>query len=151
MTGYDPRQIANQAQGFLLAAVRCHERRPDPGSSTQMQTLTVAGVVCSAFAAELALKAILTVEGRRPTGPEHNLEKLFDAVSPTVRDRIYPLMSLSADEFMVKFRPCAKAFEGWRYIYESAEGYIDYDFLHAAANAFFATAMTLLDSSAGSV
>jgi HEPN domain-containing protein len=93
-----------------------------------MQTLTVAGVVCSAFAAELALKAILTVEGRRPTGPEHNLEKLFDAVSPTVRDRIYPLMSLSADEFMVKFRPCAKAFEGWRYIYESAEGYIDYIF-----------------------
>jgi hypothetical protein len=52
---------------------------------------------------------------------------------------------------MVKFRPFAKAFEGWRYIYESAEGYIDYDFLHAAANAFFATAMTLLDSSAGSV
>jgi hypothetical protein len=116
-----------------------------------MQRLTVAGVVCSAFAAELALKAILAAEGRPATGPDHHLARLFDAVSPTVRDRIYPLMSLSADEFTVKLRPCAEAFEQWRYIYESAGRHIDYDFLHAAANAFFAIAMTLIDSPAGSV
>ena len=149
MTRYDPRQIASQAQGFLVAAVRCHERHPDPGNPNQMRRLTVAGVVCSAFAAELALKAILAVEGRPATG--HDLAKLFDAVSPTVRDQIYPLMRSSADEFTAKLRPCANAFEEWRYIYESVGEDIDYDFVHAAANAFFAIAMTLIDSPAGSV
>ena len=145
---HDARQIANLAHDFLRAALRCHERLPIPGKPNDMQRLSVPGVVCSAFAAELALKAILTVEGRPATG--HDLAELFNAVSPPVQRQIFPLMpKLREDQFKSNLRQCAHAFEEWRYIYESAGGYVDYEFVYLAANAFFVIAMTLIDRPGG--
>lgn len=144
---YDPRQIANLAQDFVLAALRCHERLAIAGKPNEMQRLSVPGVVCSAFAAELALKAILTVEGTPATG--HDLAKLFDAVSLPVQRKIFPPMRLSEDQFKSKLRLSANAFKEWRYIYESAGGYIDYEFVYLAADTFLVIAMTLTDRPGG--
>src|SRR5204863_10066176 len=98
----------------------------------------------AAVAVDQAVGNTIPVLGKRPRAR-------FGMVSPTVRDQIYPLINLSADEFTAKLRPCTKAFEEWRYIYELPGKQIDYDFLYAAANSFFAIAMTLIESPAGSV
>lgn len=82
-----------------------------------------AKVACLAFANELALKALLALEGldhRR----EHSIFALFQRLSPGTQTALLELVPTQPDEFLRKLseEQTSDAFVLWRYIHELPEG-----------------------------
>jgi len=128
---YGPKVMADVANSFLLAAKRCFEQRQLP--SGQIQALLVPGVVCTAFAIELNVKAILTIEKNESTG--HELDKLCSKLSRDSQSVLQQRLALTESEFQRKVNEVSCAFVEWRYIYESQlDRHLDIDFLNRLAD-----------------
>jgi len=128
---YDPKRIIDTANAFLLAAGRAMEQRPLGGN--QFQMLPVPAVVCNAFAIELYLKALLTLEGSPSSG--HDLSALFEKLQQPTRSVIHGRLKMNEADFAPQIAAVAKAFVEWRYIFEAGSIGVDLDFLVRLAKA----------------
>ena len=128
---HDPQRIINTATSFFLAADRAFEQRslgPD-----QVQMLLVPAIVCRAFAIELYLKAIITLEDGNASG--HDLSSLYGRTSQSIQVSFQNRLALAAAELAQSLAPISKSFVEWRYIYESGSVQIDPTFLYNFAYA----------------
>jgi len=129
--GYDAQKILNTADSFLLAAGRCFEQRPlRPG---QFEMLVVPAVVCNAFAIELYLKAIITLENGTAKG--HDLSILFARLSNKAKDILAKKLSIDETELKKKIDEVAGVFVEWRYIFESQSSNVNSAFITELAKA----------------
>lgn len=129
--------IGVQARAFIRA---CDALRPNlsvvsqPGGETLKFKhrdihLMIPGVVCAAFAAELAIKAMIAQRGEPVRG--HELDTLFKMLPDDVRESVAERLGCplpNIEEALLKHR---KTFEHWRYSYESSTLNADDDFLLA--------------------
>lgn len=128
---YNPKVMAGLANSFLLAAKRCSEQTQLP--SGDMAWPVVPGVVCTAFAVELHVKAILTTEKNESTG--HELDKLFSKLSKDSQSVLQQRLALTESEFSRKIHEVSGAFVEWRYVYESQQNRrLDTEFLSRLAH-----------------
>jgi len=97
-------------------------------------------VVCLAFALELYLKSLFYFTSGKSSGPQHSLVKLFNGISADAQAEVKtywlndPLTTLERqtrasisgtpeDTFEIMLAYNDRAFERWRYIYESESGW----------------------------
>ena len=82
-----------------------------------------AKAACLAFANELALKALLALEGCEH-GREHAIYALFRRLPPATQTAILDVVPTPSDEFLAKLSEelTSDAFVRWRYIHELPEG-----------------------------
>ncbi|HSI38839.1 MAG TPA: hypothetical protein VK946_07195 [Methylotenera sp.] len=128
---YDPQQIFNAANSFLLAADRALEQRPV--GSGQLQILFVPAIVSTAFAVELYFKSIVTLEGSIAKG--HNLSVLFERLSPNSQATLVASFKIDSSAFKQKLAGISDAFIEWRYIFEQQSANLDFQFLQGLAQA----------------
>jgi hypothetical protein len=107
-------QAKHSARAFRLAAQRCGEMHRLPGGP--LERLAVPELVCAAFSAELALKALLVAAGKQIRG--HNLKNLFDELDAETQKKIIAATSVPEQEFLVRLNAVATVFDDWRYIHE---------------------------------
>jgi HEPN domain-containing protein len=138
----DPHRIADSANGFFLASQRAFEPRPLPREASQV--LLVPGVVCLAFAGELYLKSIITLEGGHAN--VHGLTDLFERVSSRVKEEVRGRLSLSEEDMKLKLADASDAFITWRYVYEEESPEINLKFMRGLIDALRAIAEGLLAS-----
>ena len=81
------------------------------------QNALIPGVVCMAFAIELAIKSLL-LSDKNPSGG-HKLNELFGKLNPAVRAEVIRQAGLSEQTFLHELQIAASAFVDWRYIYET--------------------------------
>lgn len=133
-----PRLVANpvaekahclhSAQQFLNASARCSEEGVSDAGF--IRPLIVPAVVNSAFAVELALKAMLlrSLKANDPAPEGHDLDVLFKLLAPAdqaalrmaVPVPMYPKPKTpSADPFADALLAHSKAFVRWRYAHET--------------------------------
>lgn len=129
--GYDPQKILNTADSFLLAANRCFEQRPLGLGRFEMPM--VPAIVCTAFAIELYLKAIITLESGTATG--HDLWNLYNGLSEQAKDTLTKGLSIKHDDLNKKVKEASRVFVEWRYIFESESLKVDPAFLSGLAQA----------------
>jgi HEPN domain-containing protein len=111
-----PPHMLKSAIEFTCAADILFDNNVDVGAPV---------VVNYAFSIEVYLKLLLLLTGK-VEGRGHNLTKLFKALDDATRNKVlthyqqanYPSIS-NADELIRDICDCAKAFEQWRYLYES--------------------------------
>lgn len=107
------------AAGFHIAALRCAEPRTVAG---MVQLPTPAMIANFAFAIELYFKSFLFASNGSPWG--HNLQELFRRLSnidtAEVEKRFEVLSGRNAQALAADLASYAKAFEEWRYIFESS-------------------------------
>jgi len=129
--GYDPQKILNTADSFLLAANRCFEQRPlGPG---RFEMPMVPAIVCIAFAIELYLKAIITLESGAAKG--HDLWILYDRLTEQAKEALRKRLSIKHADLNNKVKEAAGVFLEWRYIFESESSNVDPAFLSGLAQA----------------
>ena len=127
---HSPRQMTGLANSFLLAAKRCFEPTQLPSGDRKWPL--VPGVVCTAFAVELHVKAILTIENNESMG--HELDRLCSRLSTDSQSVLQQRLALTESEFHRKINEVSGAFKEWRYIYESQQDrHLDIDFLRKLA------------------
>lgn len=110
-------RMYENSRSFLLAAHRCFEVKPRPKGGEEV--LLVPGVVCAAFSAEVALKALALCFGIQPPR-EHSLAKLF-LLLPAEQQQ--SLIAFEGDPgarllFLDRVEAIATTFQDWRYDYE---------------------------------
>jgi HEPN domain-containing protein len=137
---FDPRRIADSANGFFLASQRAFEPRPLPGGAKQI--LAIPGITCLAFAGELYLKSILTIEGSRASS--HELTELFERLSHSTQEDIRARLTLSEESMEAKLVGASDAFTTWRYVYEARAPEINLAFLRGFVDALRAISERLL-------
>lgn len=81
-----------------------------------------ARATCASLALELALKSLITYEGKDPV-PSHSFSRLFKQLSPKARREVASLVLLdgkrTSDEGLKEaLKRCAGTFEKWRYKHE---------------------------------
>ena len=140
---YNAQEIINSANSFLTGADRCFEQRPL--GTNQFQMPIQPAIVCTAFAIELYLKAIITIEGGSAKG--HDLSALFVRLSPTSQLAIRDHLSLSKIDFTTKLQNISGAFVEWRYVFEKSSASIDPRFLSGVARASKVVAESALNGS----
>ena len=132
------KRMFRHACAFEDCAVGC-EREPNH-IVHRTHSHMVAGIVNSAFACEVFIKALLAFHGRsleELKGHKHNLKdlwKAYKAVNPTMAESVEAGMKNifnSSEESMFDrlLEDVSNAFEYWRYIYEKQEGNINVNFL----------------------
>jgi HEPN domain-containing protein len=95
--------------------------------------VVTAAIVCIAFAAEMAMKALIvdSAGGRLSGLPKsHDLDELFKNICGDVRVAIASALNKSLLEVEDSLRKNAKAFAQWRYSYEEG-AWADEEFLRA--------------------
>jgi len=92
----------------------------------------VPAVVCQAFAIELYLKALLTLEKGKATG--HKLSDLFGELSAEMQSKVWTSLSLSEIDFKHRLKADSSAFVEWRYVFESDSAKADLGFLTKLSN-----------------
>lgn len=138
--GYDTKQILNTANSFLSAADRCFEPRPlGPG---KFEMPIVPAVVCTAFAIELYLKTLITLESGTAKG--HDLSTLYARLSKNAKDALAKNPSMNETELKKKIEEVAAVFVEWRYIFESQSANVDSAVLTGIAKACKALAESAL-------
>lgn len=78
---------------------------------------TIPGVVCLAFAIELAIKSLLLAEKNQSGG--HKLDELFGKLSSPAQAEIICQVGLNKHDFLAPMAAVANAFVNCRYIYEA--------------------------------
>ena len=129
LMAYDPQQIINTANSFLLAADRALERRPL--GPDQFQTLLVPAVVSTAFAIELYFKGIITLENGHAKG--HDLSQLFECLSLGSGAALIATLQLDRHTFDQKLKAISSVFVDWRYIFEQKSENLDLQILSELA------------------
>ncbi|MER9164419.1 hypothetical protein [Mesorhizobium sp. M0715] len=106
------------ANGFHIAAIRCGESRVVAG---EIQSPVQPMIVNYAFAIELYLKSLLIASNAAQRG--HKLDELFAKLRVTDREDIEKNFEIingrNAQLLADDLRSYARAFEEWRYLFES--------------------------------
>jgi hypothetical protein len=123
--------IAQQAKTFLLAYETLddsmHQRVQHGGMYFRLPVaeripLVAAALTCIAFAAEIAIKALIvhSAGGSLSACPRgHNLDKLFGNVPNNLQQAIAIALNNPLQDVHESLRKNANAFETWRYSYEN--------------------------------
>jgi hypothetical protein len=111
-------QTFGVAANFHIAAVWCSESRTVAG---MVQSPSVAMIAHFAFAIELYLKCILRERSRATKG--HDLEVLFNRLPKEdrrgIEEKLAEISPAAATRFPTALPAFGRAFEEWRYIFES--------------------------------
>lgn len=103
------------AEAFLEAHRRCDpEEELDDASK-----IAIPAIVCGAFAAEVALKALLELHGRSCRG--HDLHDLFERLPSRIQLQLREGACLPLATFDRYMRGARNAFNDWRYFYEDRD------------------------------
>ena len=100
--------------------------------------IVTAAITCIAFAAEIAIKALIvhSANGSLSAIPkEHDLDKLFKSVPENLQEAIANVLNKSLHDVQKNLQKNAKAFEKWRYCYEN-EACGDEQFLREFVKSF---------------
>ena len=111
------KSILDSAHSFVIGANRCLEQRPL--GSGRFELPIVPAIVCGAFAIELYFKALFKIETDTMAKKEHDLSILFSHLSQASQVKIRTQLTLEEIDFQMKLNEIAKAFEEWRYNFES--------------------------------
>lgn len=136
---YDPLQMLQTGDLFLLASERCLEQRKIDEHSFEM--LLVPAIVNRALACEIFLKALLIHQGIMPSGRGndlHNLLELWKQLPDDIKTKILQASHYNANgqsAFEKNLEPIALAFFEWRYIYELKTASLNLQFLDILATA----------------
>lgn len=76
-------------------------------------------VIITSFVAEIGLKSLLVFENK--ISNEHDLNKLFESLSPEMQESLSEKSSYSLIDFKNKLNENSKHFVKWRYYYEFFE------------------------------
>lgn len=110
-----PASILSISQSFQ----RGHELCIGNGLSAEngKRNAPIPGIVCLAFAIELALKSLLLADKNQSGG--HKLDELFGKLNPSAQAEVIRRVGLNEEAFLQELKTVANAFVDWRYIYET--------------------------------
>ena len=114
------REAASQSMNFTHAWDRCFEERRHVNSTT-LQIAIVPGIVCAAFAIELAFKALIYDAGGtalKDGKKIHTLSELFYMLLEAQRAEIVAATKVPRGVFDMSLRQIDKLFIEMRYYYE---------------------------------
>jgi hypothetical protein len=139
-----PRSAFDVATGFHEVAIRGAERVRDNNTGKIVAPLAPT-VVCTAFAAELYMKAIAL--RRLPKVEGHNLAYLFKEVlqddeRDLIAEQYERVRGANRSKLLKELAAIARAFTEWRYLYE-APRQLDVGALSDFARAAYVAAITL--------
>lgn len=117
--------MSSLGKSFLSASNRCQV--PVKIKDNEFEIPLIPSIVCIAFATELYLKAVLTIENNLVKS--HELKKLFNALFKDTKDSIIQNLKLTVTVFEMKLDEANNAFVEWRYVYEPKRKNVDIDFL----------------------
>ena len=117
--------IAETAKAYIAAAERCEEQRTI--NERQFQILLVPSITNRAFAAELYLKAIAMIDGKKLRG--HDLKNLFDSLTEDRRSAIIAAVGTEEISFLSELEKNANLFVDWRYLFEKSDIQVSWQFL----------------------
>jgi hypothetical protein len=127
----DTNVIAQQAKTFLMAYEildNSRYRRIQHGNAyfrlpiVERTPIVTAAITCIAFAAEIAIKALIvhSANGSLSAYPKgHDLDELFKNVPINLRQAIADVLNKSLQDVQENLQKNANAFEKWRYCYEN--------------------------------
>jgi hypothetical protein len=125
------------ARQFLDASHLCAQALPERDGLTG--PVMIPRIVCTAFAAEVALKSILLSENKSAHG--HKMYDLYTQIDESMKTEIVARTSFTREQLEEELRRASTAFVEWRYVYEATEPKAIYErFLMQFAEATIGTA-----------
>lgn len=129
--------MGSVARDFIQCASRAYLDYSDQGR--QLLTIPVPAIVCYAFAAEVSLKLLHSLQGKTVRG--HDLAQLFKSLPAAIKADLRARTQWPEADFFKELGRIATAFVEWRYVYESAGRALNFLFLKNFATAAQAMAL----------